>query len=136
MEENHTVDNAPSEEIIRRSSSSFNEKDLWGKIVSTAKKAGSKVIYGVLLLYYVLKAKETPKGDKLKIIGALGYFILPLDLIPDWIPVAGYTDDLAAITWAIYSVAKNITPEVKRQAKDKLREIFKDYDEKELDSLI
>ena len=66
-------------------------------------------------------------ADRMKIIGALGYFILPVDLIPDYLPVLGFSDDLAALTWALYSVAKNITPEVKVQAQEQLGKWFKDY---------
>lgn len=113
----------------------YSEESLVDKIAAVAKKAGIKVIYAALLLYYVVKNPMTSKGDRAKILGALGYFILPIDIIPDAIPVAGFTDDLAALTWAIYCVAKNITPEIKAQAKAKLKEWFKDFDEKELGAL-
>ena len=92
-----------------------------------------KVTYAVLLLYYVLKNPATSSKDRAKIIGALGYFILPIDLIPDFIPVAGYTDDLAALTWGIYCVIKSITPEVKANAAAKLHEWFGDFDDHLLD---
>ena len=113
----------------------YSEESLVDKIAAVAKKAGIKVISAALLLYYVVKNPMTSKGDRAKILGALGYFILPIDIIPDAIPVAGFTDDLAALTWAIYCVAKNITPEIKAQAKAKLKEWFKDFDEKELGAL-
>ena len=113
----------------------YSEESLVDKIAAVAKKAGIKVIYAALLLYYVVKNPMTSKGYRAKILGALGYFILPIDIIPDAIPVAGFTDDLAALTWAIYCVAKNITPEIKAQAKAKLKEWFKDFDEKELGAL-
>ena len=71
--------------------------------------------------------------DRAKILGALGYFILPIDLIPDFIPVAGYTDDLAALVWGVYCVIKSITPEVKAQAAEKLHEWFGDFDDHMLD---
>lgn len=110
----------------------YNEKDFAYKLGKAARKAGIKVIYLALVLYYVLKSPSVSKGDKGKIWGALGYFILPIDLIPDFLPVAGYTDDLAALAWAFYSVAKNVTPEIKEQAKSKLHEWFKDYDDTEI----
>lgn len=113
----------------------YSDKGLADKIAKVAKQAGIKVVYAALLLYYVLKNPLTPKGDKTKIYGALGYFILPFDVIPDWIPVAGFADDLAALTWALYAVSKNITPEVKAQAKAKLRDWFGAYDETDLDDL-
>lgn len=110
----------------------YNEQDFAAKITKAAKKAGIKVIYLALLLYYVLKSPKVKMADKGKIWGALGYFILPVDLIPDFIPVAGYTDDLAALLWAFYSVAKNVTPEIETQAKRKLHDWFGDYDENEI----
>ena len=67
------------------------------------------------------------------IAAVLLYFILPIDIIPDFIPVAGYTDDLAAIVWGVYCIAKSITPEIKAQAAAKLHEWFGDFDEKMLD---
>ena len=106
----------------------FSDDQFWPKLKKMARKAGTKVVYAALLLYYVLRNPGTPRADRTKIIGALGYLLLPTDLIPDFIPVAGYTDDLAALLWALYSVAKNVTPEVKIQARQKLGEWFDDYD--------
>ncbi len=110
----------------------YNEQDLARKFKKAAKKAGIKVIYLALLLYYVLKSPSVTKADKGKIWGALGYFILPVDLIPDFLPIAGYTDDLAALLWAFWSVAKNVTPEIKAQAEGKLHDWFGDYDEADI----
>lgn len=58
------------------------------------------------------------------IYGALGYFILPLDMIPDVIPGAGYTDDLGALAAAIGIVSMYVTDEVKASAARKLEEWF------------
>ena len=114
----------------------YNDGRFWTKVVRVAKRAGVKLVYAALLLYYVMKDPLTPQGDRLKIIGALGYFILPLDIIPDWIPVVGYTDDLAVLTWVLYEIAKNVTPQVKENAKAKLGEWFGKVDESALDGLI
>jgi len=109
----------------------FSDDQFWGKVKKLVRKAGIKIVYIALLLYYVMRNPATPKADRTKILGALGYLLLPTDLIPDFLPVAGYTDDLAALTWALYSVAKNITSEVKIQARQKLGEWFEDYDAQE-----
>lgn len=114
----------------------YNEDNFWNKIVKVAKRAGEKLVYAALLLYYVMREPGTTQPDKLKIIGALGYFILPLDLIPDWIPVVGFTDDLAALTWVLFTIAKNVTPQVKENAKAKLGEWFGDVDDSALDGLL
>ncbi len=85
---------------------------------------GSKLVYNVLILYYVMMAPGVPLGIKTAIVGALAYVIVPVDLIPDFIPVAGYTDDMAAIVSAVGMVADLITPDIKRKAADKVRDIF------------
>lgn len=110
----------------------YSESRLWDKIGKVAHKAGVKVVYAVLLLFYVSTDKNVPVEDKAKIFGALGYFILPIDLIPDAIPVAGYTDDLAALFWALHAVWSNVTPDIKIKAKRKLKEWFGQVDENEL----
>jgi len=104
----------------------FSESKFWEKLGSYAKKAGAKAVYAALLGYFVLKSPDVPVEDKAKVYGALGYFILPLDLLPDMIPVVGYADDLSALVYALHAVWKNVTPEIELQAKDKLREWFGD----------
>ncbi len=85
-----------------------------------------KGIYCALLLYYVLKSPDVSIKDKAMIIGALGYFILPVDLIPDFIPVAGYADDMAALVACYNAVKDNVTPEIEQQAQEKLADWFGD----------
>lgn len=114
----------------------YSEEKFGAKLSRIALKAGSKLVYCALLLYYVLKSPHVTKSDKTKVYGALGYLILPLDLLPDFLPLAGYTDDLSALIWALHTVWKNITPEIKAQAAAKTREWFGDFDEKAIDDQI
>ena len=107
----------------------YDEGKFGSKLPKVARKAGSKLVYAVLLLYYVLRSKTVSTADKSKIYGALGYFLLPLDILPDFIPLAGYTDDLTDVIWALHTVWKNITPEIKAQAAAKTREWFGDFDQ-------
>lgn len=97
----------------------YSEKGLWDKVAKTARKAGEKVIYAALLPYYVLQDKNTPLKHKATILGALGYFILPLDLLPDMLPFVGFADDLAALTACIKTIYNNITPEIQKKAEEK-----------------
>ena len=106
----------------------YSESGLFAKIGKVCKKAGIKAIYYELLLYYVLMDGNTSLKDKGIIIGALGYFILPIDLIPDFIPVAGFTADLAALTACLHTVKANITPAVRKKALQKLYDWFVDID--------
>ena len=131
-EEEFRTDDPKGEEMVKYAKH-YDENELWEKLRKFGRKAGIKVTYAALLLYYVLKNPATSSKDRAKIIGALGYFILPIDLIPDFIPIAGYTDDLAALTWGVYCVIKSITPEVKANAAAKLHEWFGDFDDHMLD---
>ena len=114
---------------IERYQEHYSEEKFGSRLPKIARKAGSKLVYAVLLLYYVLRSKTVSNADKAKIYGALGYFLLPLDILPDFIPLAGYTDDLTAVIWALHTVWKNITPEVKAQAAAKTREWFGDFNQ-------
>ena len=98
----------------------YSENKLMDKLAKSAKRIGLRLTYSALLLYYVLEDPKVSIADKAKIYGALGYFILPLDLIPDMIPVTVYSDDVSAVLWALHSVWKNVTPEMKMRAKRKM----------------
>ncbi|MBQ4540849.1 MAG: DUF1232 domain-containing protein [Alistipes sp.] len=114
----------------------YSESKLLRKLSSAARWAGAKVVYAVLLLYYVLRSDEVPLKEKSKILGTLGYFILPTDMVLDFIPLLGYSDDMAALLWALHSVATNITPQIKQQAKKRLGELLKSYDERKIDEVL
>jgi uncharacterized membrane protein YkvA (DUF1232 family) len=123
MEENKVLE---KEEYLK----SYSEKSFFDKIKKVSKKAGINIIYAGLLLYYTLKKPLLPKWAKRTILGALGYFIAPIDAIADIIPVGGYADDLGVIVLALAAVAIFIDEEVKNKAKAKLRSWFGEYDEK------
>ncbi|MFS0654651.1 YkvA family protein [Bacillus sp. 179-C3.3 HS] len=111
-------------ERLKRSEKHFQDHAFWEKLKKTAQKAGVSLVYAVLLLYYTLQKPDVPVKAKTLIIGALGYFILPIDLIPDAMIGAGYTDDLGAITFALFQVAMYIDADVKGKAKDRLSKWF------------
>lgn len=110
----------------------YSESKLWDKIKRVARKAGLKVVYAVLLLVYALQSPDLSVADKARIYGALGYFLLPLDLIPDFVAITGFADDLAALVWALHSIYMHITPDVQAEAKAKLHEWFGNYNEEDL----
>jgi uncharacterized membrane protein YkvA (DUF1232 family) len=78
----------------------------------------------VLTLYYCMLDKETPPWAKAVIVGALGYFIMPLDAISDYIFPVGYADDLGALTVALGMVAVHVKSEHRERAKQELKELF------------
>ena len=106
----------------------YTKERLDRKLVRWSKRAGQKVIYLALLLYYALTDKKTPIGYKAIILGALGYFILPLDMLPDFILGLGFTDDMAALLAAYQAIQASVTPEVEEKAKKRMKEFFHDYD--------
>lgn len=125
------------EKEIEKSGKFFSDDKFWGKLKRIAKKAGSSVVYAVLLLYYTLQKPEVPKKAKAIIIGALGYFILPADLIPDALLGLGFTDDLGALGIALFQVAMYIDVDIKNQAKEKLQDWFgENVDTSEIDAKI
>jgi len=114
----------------------FNDSKLWKKLKKVARKAGRKAVYYVLVLYYVSRDPAVPSSLKLKVLGALGYFILPLDIIPDIVLGLGFTDDLAALAWALFTMKKYITPEIEAKARERLREWFGPEEGEEMDLAI
>ena len=98
----------------------YSEHGFWGKLKKYAQKAGREVIEKALWLYYGAQDPKTPAWAKTVMISALGYFILPLDAIPDLAPMVGYTDDLGVLAAAIGTVALHISDDTKAKAQEKL----------------
>lgn len=110
----------------------YNEKSLWEKLKKFSKKAGQKVVYIVLLLYYLMVDKGVSLKTKATVAAALGYFILPLDAIPDLTPLIGFSDDLGVLLFTLSQVSGHITPEIKEKAQNQIQEWFGSINEIEL----
>ena len=108
------------EDDLLKYQENYSEDKLLDKMKKFAKKLGGKSIYYVLVLYYVLQSKDVSLQNKALILGALGYFILPIDLIPDVIPAMGFVDDGAALALAFKAVKDSVTPEIEAKAKEQL----------------
>ena len=102
----------------------YSDSSFWEKATKVAKVAGEEVFKHGFTLYYCLQDDRTPKWAKTTIVGALGYFILPIDAIPDFIPVVGFSDDLGALAAAGATVAAHINPEHKEKAADQVETLF------------
>jgi uncharacterized membrane protein YkvA (DUF1232 family) len=111
----------------------YSKDSLMTKISRFAKKAGLNTTYYVLLLYQMLISGKTPLKYKAVVIGALGYFICPIDLIPDMMIGTGFLDDASVLLYALSMISESITPEIKGEAKNILHQIF-DFEDNELDS--
>lgn len=106
----------------------FTKKNFSEKIQRIAKRAGVKFIYSALILYYSLDSNKLSLKDKALIIGALGYLISPLDIMPDAIPIAGLSDDLAVLLFLLQKIWNDVDQEAKDKAHAKLSQWF-DIDE-------
>ncbi|WP_276892961.1 YkvA family protein [Hallella bergensis] len=108
----------------------FTSNGFVEKISRIAKRAGAKFVYAALILFYTLESEKVSVKDKAIIIGALGYLISPLDVVPDAIPIAGLGDDLAVLIYVLHKVWGEVSEEVKAKAHNKLSKWF---DEDEID---
>ena len=129
-EESNMSDKFPNEYT-----KAYSDESFWDKVQEFALSAGIKVIYAGLLLFYALKEPATPAWAKGVILGALGYFVSPIDVIPDFVPVAGYTDDLGVLVLALISVAMFINDNVKSQARKKIMDWFPNATEDEFSDI-
>lgn len=109
----------------------YNPGSLFDKIATYAKKAGIKTVYIILILYYASFDKSLPVKDRLMVIAALGYFILPVDLLPDAM-VGGFVDDAGAALYVLKHIWHNLSDETFRKAKLKLNDWFGSVEESDL----
>src|SRR3954447_5080630 len=75
----------------------------------------------LLAAYYCAFDKETPRHVQVALLGAIAYFVLPFDFVPDVLPILGFTDDAAVLATAIRMVATHITPEHREAARAALK---------------
>ncbi|GAA4362289.1 YkvA family protein [Kangiella marina] len=113
-----TTDNAKQDAKVYYSEDSF-----WRKLKRSAKQIGTDALEKLLTLYYCFRDPATPAKEKAIILGALGYFIMPFDAIPDLLPM-GWTDDIAVIALAFSKVVKAINDSHIEKAKLQLNKLF------------
>ena len=115
--------------------SKFSQTEFVEKIARIAKRAGSKLVYAALILYYTLQSDKISAANKAMIIGALGYMISPLDVVPDAIPIVGLGDDLAVLLFVLKKVWTDIDPEIQEKAKARLTKWFDEEEIEEINNL-
>jgi uncharacterized membrane protein YkvA (DUF1232 family) len=112
-----------SVEDLKKYKEEYSEEKFWDKVKQYGKKLGCETLRQALILFYVLWDPETPVEHKAIIIGALGYFILPVDLVPDFVAGLGFVDDVTVIAKALHTVAISIKDKHRQQAEEKLKEL-------------
>ena len=117
-------------------SNRFSKTAFVEKISRIAKRAGAKLVYAALILYYTLQSDSVSVKDKAIIIGALGYLISPLDVVPDAIPIVGLGDDLGVLVYVLQKVWGNVSDDVKTKARERLSKWFDEDEIEEIDDLL
>lgn len=102
----------------------IDESGFWKKLKKVAKFIGEGLVRQLLTLIYCWMDPRTPIWAKAVIAGAIAYFIMPFDAIPDMIPVIGYSDDAVVVAGAIATLGAHINEEHAKKAKAKAREWF------------
>lgn len=135
-EKNNTIDMEFDEQYqkynVNKYADNYSEKGLFQKITGSIKKAGLSLIYKALQLFYVAQNPNVPMRIRAAVVAPLGYFISPVDLIPDITPFLGFSDDAAVIAGAMLIAQFYINEDVKQRAKDTIRKLFGDSAVKEL----
>jgi uncharacterized membrane protein YkvA (DUF1232 family) len=103
--------------------SNYSETGFWNKVKKWNRKVGKEFTQKALVLYYALFHPQCNPQDRLMIYGALAYFIIPIDIGPDFLP-GGFTDDLAALTFVVIKLASFIDESVRERANQKAVDFF------------
>ena len=86
------------------------------KLQEYATKVGRISARPLLLLYFIMVSKDTPKSDKLMILSTISYLVFPVDLISaKRLPIIGWIDEAFSLSVAYQKMSKNITPEIERK---------------------
>ncbi|MFW3614986.1 YkvA family protein [Billgrantia antri] len=113
-----------TEGTLEANAGHYSEEGFWDKVGHSARRAGKQTLEPALKMYYSAQDPSTPLWAKTAIYGALGYFISPIDAIPDLTPLLGYTDDMSILAGALAIVAAKINDKHRQKAKATLERWF------------
>jgi len=106
---------------------------LWESICNWSRRAGRVAARPVLLMWYVMCSKDTPRKDKWAIFVSLAYLVLPIDILDaKRLPIIGWLDEVASLAVMVRKMSKRITPEMQGRADAQLDKWFPEYVEYEL----
>lgn len=113
MPSDKTVNFGPADELAK--DPERVRTNFWIKL----KRVATKLPFAedLLAAYYCAFDRETPRHVQISLLGAIAYFVLPFDFIPDLLPVLGFTDDAAILATAIRMVSSYIRPDHREAAK-------------------
>lgn len=96
------------------------------KLFKKFKEKMKELKYNLAALYLVYKRNDTPILAKIVILITIGYALSPIDLIPDFIPVLGYLDDLVLLPFLIYLSLKLVPKEIMQECRERVKDLWKD----------
>ena len=94
-------------------------------LLNTLKAKAKELKYNISALYLAYRRKDTPLAAKILIIITVGYALSPIDLIPDFIPIIGYLDDLIILPFLIYISLKLIPKEIMDECREEAKDLWK-----------
>ena len=102
-----------------------DEAGLLAEALALVRKLARRLPFSedALAAYHCVRDPATSKRVKFTLLAALAYFVLPIDAIPDIVPILGFTDDAAVIAAAIAAVRGAILPEHRTKARDSLQDL-------------
>jgi uncharacterized membrane protein YkvA (DUF1232 family) len=114
-----------AEEMAAIRRSLRDEARFGSEFLGRLKRVARRIPFAEDLLAAWICARDpaTPRRVRLTLLAALGYFVLPLDALPDIMPFLGFTDDAAVIAAALAAVAGSITPEHRDKARAAMAEL-------------
>ena len=111
----------------------INDSIFWSRVKDYATRVGRISARPVVLLYYILKSPKTPKSDKFLIYSAIVYLVFPIDIIfTPRLPIIGWLDEVAALSFAFKKTRKHITPEMEQNVDILLDKWFPIYSSHEI----
>jgi len=113
------------EEMAAIRKSLRDEARFGAEFLSRLKRVARRIPFAedLLAAWFCARDPATPRRVRMTLLAALGYFVLPLDALPDIMPLLGFTDDAAVIAAALAAVASSITPGHRERAKQAMTEL-------------
>lgn len=102
----------------------IDETAFWRTAKAAFRGAGSAVALEVMKAWHLAQDPSTTRQTKAILYGALAYFVLPIDAVPDILPIVGFTDDAAALTAALVATNAAMTDEVLARARASVQRLF------------
>lgn len=114
------------QQVANEAQKHYSDEKFVAKIQRVGMDLGFKALHAATTLFVALKSQNLPNAQKLIIVGALGYLILPIDVVADFLPVVGLADDAFVIIKAVMSVYKHVDEDMEQEAHDLLKKWFGD----------